>query len=66
MRMWEIREGDYSRDDYHYGRKHSGLRDHEDSKSYDEAYEEGYEEGYAKAMKDASSYYEKDSYRRSR
>lgn len=50
MRMWEIREGDYTRKDRgdYYRHKGSDYKDHE----LKEAYECGYEEGYEEAMRE--------------
>lgn len=59
MRMWEIREGDYSpkRKGSYYGRQKSEYggeyKDHE----LKEAYECGYEDGYEEAMREMEGHH---------
>ena len=56
MRMWEIREGDYTpkRKGGYYGRHKSEYGKESEYKDYElkEAYECGFEDGYEEAMKE--------------
>lgn len=54
-RMWEIREGDESRD-YKYGRRRSSMMNRKDE-SVEEAYDCGFEDGFRAAMKEYKSSY---------
>lgn len=58
MRMWEIREGDYSpkhRGEY-YGHKGAEHEYHKD-RELKEAYECGYEDGYEEAMREIEGHH---------
>ncbi len=57
MRMWEIREGEYSpkhRGEYygHKGPEYGKEREYRGKDELKEAYECGYEDGYEEAMKE--------------
>ena len=68
MRMWEIREGDYTPKhggEYyrHKGPEYGKEREHHPEHELKEAYECGYEDGYEDAMKELE---EQHSYKRMR